>query len=66
MEPDYRNEFIAKYEAGYEEVAAALKNFPSAHLKAHPIEGKWSAWRDRSSPGRQRNQFCDQAAKVAC
>ena len=43
MEPDYRNELIAKYEAGYEEVAAALKNFPSAHLKAHPIEGKWSA-----------------------
>ena len=43
MKPEDRNELIAKYQAGYEEVSAALKNFPSEHLRAHPIEGKWSA-----------------------
>ena len=43
MKPEDRNQLIAKYQAGYEEVAAALKNFPSEHLRAHPIEGKWSA-----------------------
>jgi len=43
MKPEDRNELIAKYRAGYDEVSDALKNFPSEFLRAHPIPGKWSA-----------------------
>jgi len=38
-----RQELISKYKAGFDEVMDSLKDFPSAALTAHPIEGKWSA-----------------------
>jgi len=43
MKAEDRNELIAKYGAGYDEVSAALKNFPGELLRARPIPGKWSA-----------------------
>ena len=43
MTPEERNELIAKYAAGYEEVAQALNGFPAESLNARPIPGKWSA-----------------------
>jgi hypothetical protein len=43
MELKERNELIAKYNHGYEEVLSALQDFPSDKLTAHPISGKWSA-----------------------
>jgi hypothetical protein len=41
--PEQRNDLIAMYAAGYEEVAQALNGFPADSLGAHPIPGKWSA-----------------------
>jgi len=38
-----RQEKIAQYAAGYDEVARALEGFPREGLVAHPIPGKWSA-----------------------
>lgn len=38
-----RQELIARYAAGYDEVAGALDGFPAGGLTAHPIPGKWSA-----------------------
>lgn len=43
MNCEDRNELIAKYRAGYDEVFDSLKDFPGELLKAHPIPGKWSA-----------------------
>lgn len=43
MTPEERNELIAKYAAGYDEVMDALNGFPGESLGAHPIPGKWSA-----------------------
>jgi hypothetical protein len=43
MTIDERNELVAKYAAGYDEVASVLEGFPDESLGAHPIEGKWSA-----------------------
>jgi DinB superfamily len=43
MTSEEREEFIAQYKAGYDQVAQALEGFPSDKLTAHPIEGKWSA-----------------------
>lgn len=43
MTPEERNELIATYAAGYDEVMNALKGFPADSLGAHPIPGKWSA-----------------------
>ena len=43
MDRQERERLIAQYEAGYEEVAAALKGFPRGALTAHPLPGKWSA-----------------------
>ena len=43
MTPEERNELIAKYAAGYDEVMSALNGFPADSLGAHPIPGKWSA-----------------------
>ncbi|HEX5964499.1 MAG TPA: DinB family protein [Pyrinomonadaceae bacterium] len=43
MTPQERRELIAKYAAGYDEVAQALDGFPAESLDAHPIPGKWSA-----------------------
>jgi hypothetical protein len=38
-----RKELIARYAAGYDEVARALEGFPKAKLTAKLIPGKWSA-----------------------
>jgi len=43
MTPEERSDLIAKYAAGYEEVAQALNGFPAESLNARPIPGKWSA-----------------------
>jgi hypothetical protein len=43
MTPEERNDLIARYAAGYDEVARALNGFPAESLGAHPIPGKWSA-----------------------
>jgi hypothetical protein len=43
MTPEERNELIAQYAAGYEEVTEALNGFPAESLGAHAIQGKWSA-----------------------
>ena len=43
MTPEERNELIARYAAGYDEVMKALNGFPGNSLGAHPIPGKWSA-----------------------
>lgn len=43
MTNEERQVLIAKYEAGYNEVATALDDFPPDSLTAHPIAGKWSA-----------------------
>ena len=38
-----REELIAKYAAGYDEVVSALEGFPKEKLTANLIKGKWSA-----------------------
>jgi hypothetical protein len=43
MERQERQKLIARYAAGYDEVAGALDGFPAGELTAHPIPGKWSA-----------------------
>ena len=43
MRPDERQQFISKYEAGYDEVFKSLEGFPADKLTAHPLPGKWSA-----------------------
>jgi DinB superfamily len=43
MTSEERQDLIAKYKAGYDEVTKALTNFPTEALTAHPIQGKWSA-----------------------
>ena len=43
MTPEERNDLIAKYASGYDEVMNALNGFPAESLAAHPIPGKWSA-----------------------
>ena len=43
MTPEERNELIARYADGYQEVINALEGFPPESLGAHPIPGKWSA-----------------------
>jgi hypothetical protein len=43
MTPEERNNLIATYAAGYDEVMKALNGFPAESLGARPIPGKWSA-----------------------
>lgn len=43
MNSKERNELIAKYAAGYDEVSAALDGFPTDKLDSNLIPGKWSA-----------------------
>jgi len=43
MDRQERDRLIAQYQAGYDEVAGALKGFPPGALTAHPLSGKWSA-----------------------
>ena len=43
MTPEERNDLIARYASGYDEVMNALEGFPPDSLGAHPIPGKWSA-----------------------
>lgn len=38
-----REQLIAQYAAGYDEVVESLEGFPEDQLSAHPIQGKWSA-----------------------
>src|SRR5713226_8652222 len=43
MNPQEKQELIARYKDGYNQVADSLKGFPLNSLTAHPIPGKWSA-----------------------
>lgn len=43
MTPEERQELIARYAAGYDEVMQSLEGFPAESLTAHPLPGKWSA-----------------------
>ena len=43
MNAQERQELIARYQDGYNQIADSLKDFPSDSLTAHPIPGKWSA-----------------------
>jgi DinB superfamily len=43
MTSQERQELMARYEDGYNQVADSLKSFPKDSLTAHPIPGKWSA-----------------------
>jgi len=43
MSPEERQQLIAQYANGYQEVVNALDGFPEDRLGAHPIPGKWSA-----------------------
>ena len=43
MTAQERQELIARYQDGYNQVAESLKGFPRDSLTAHPIPGKWSA-----------------------
>ena len=43
MNPEDRQQLIAQYKAGFDEVSRNLANFPPDLLTAHPIPGKWSA-----------------------
>lgn len=43
MKQQERNELIARYISGYEEVIDALRDFPEELLMSHPLPGKWSA-----------------------
>src|SRR6266404_2994462 len=43
MTAQERQELIARYQDGYNQVAESLNGFPSDSLTAHPIPGKWSA-----------------------
>src|SRR5258708_21897261 len=43
MTAQERQERIARYQDGYNQVAESLEGFPSDSLTAHPIAGKWSA-----------------------
>ena len=43
MTQDERQELIARYRDGYDEVVRSLEGFPESELGAHPLPGKWSA-----------------------
>src|SRR5258706_7504285 len=43
MTSQERQELIAKYNEGYNEVLTSLEDFPAHLLTAQPIPGKWSA-----------------------
>ena len=38
-----RQELMAQYKKGFDEVATSLEGFPANLLTAHPFDGKWSA-----------------------
>jgi len=67
-----RHELIARYAAGYDEVQAALADFPASQLMAHPIPGKWSAAEivhhladsEMNSAIRLRKLLCEDNAQV--
>lgn len=43
MKQEERDQLVAQYSAGYDEVVDALKDFPEEQLTLHPLPGKWSA-----------------------
>ena len=43
MTPEERQQLIAQYKAGFDEVSRNLADFPQNLLTARPIAGKWSA-----------------------
>jgi hypothetical protein len=42
MTPEERDELIAQYKIGYDEVRESLKGFPADSIAKRPIPGKWS------------------------
>jgi len=67
MTPEERNVLIKQYGDGFDEVIAALNNFPGESLGAHPIPGKWSAREivhhlgdsESTAAGRIRKLLCE-------
>jgi len=67
MTPEERNVLIKQYGDGFDEVIAALNNFPAESLGAHPIPGKWSAREivhhlgdsESTAAGRIRKLLCE-------
>ena len=43
MTQQERQELMARYRDGYDEVVRSLEGFPESELGAHPLPGKWSA-----------------------
>ena len=43
MDRQEREQLIAQYAAGYDEVAAALQGFPAGKLTVRAVPGKWTA-----------------------
>ena len=43
MNAQERQELMARYRDGYNQIAESLEGFPADSLTAHPIPGKWSA-----------------------
>lgn len=43
MDSTQRQQLIARYREGFDQVARALKDFPEDQLTARPIPGKWTA-----------------------
>lgn len=43
MTAEEKQDLIARYKAGYDEVIDSLKDFPVDSLSAQPIPGKWTA-----------------------
>jgi DinB superfamily len=72
MTSQERNELIARYAAGYDEIVSALKDFPADQLTAHPLPGKWSAAEivqhladsEMNSAIRLRKLLCEDNAQV--
>ena len=72
MTSQERNELIARYAAGYDEVQSALAEFPADQLTAHLIPGKWSAAEivqhladsEMNSAIRLRKLLCEDSAQV--
>lgn len=43
MTSEEREQLIAQYKDGYDEVVRSLEGFTAEELRAHPLPGKWSA-----------------------
>ena len=66
MTTEERNQLIATYSAGYDEVVDALQNFPEEHMTSHPIQGKWSACEIVHHLADSESTSAHQVREIAC